>query len=83
MAKVILKNRKNINNSQNLFKNPNSLIDHHNIFPSFLSNFFLDLVNTLQLLKYKEINRKKQFHNKPTIFFNLIILLKLEFFLYL
>ncbi|CAB4393181.1 unnamed protein product [Rhizophagus irregularis] len=81
MAKMILKNRKIINNNKNLFENPNSLIDHHNIFPSFLSKFFLGLVNTLQLSKFKEINRKKQFHNKPTISFDPNSTIKTRIFL--
>ena len=37
---MILKNRKNINNNKILFENPNSLIEHHNVFPSLLFNFF-------------------------------------------
>lgn len=81
MAKIILKNRKNINNNKNLFENPNSLIEHHNIFPSLLSNFFGGLINTLQLSKFKEVNRKKQFYNKPTTAFDPNSTIKTRIFL--
>ncbi|RIA83736.1 hypothetical protein C1645_833349 [Glomus cerebriforme] len=70
MAKTILKNRKNINNNKKLFENPDSLIEHYNAFPLLLSEFFLDLVNTLQLSKFKEVNRKKQSHGKLTTSFD-------------
>ena len=81
MAKMILKNRKNINNNKILFENPNSLIEHHNVFPPLLSNFFLGLVNTLQLSKFKEINRKKQSHHKSTTSFNPNSTIKTRIFL--
>ena len=70
MAKTILKNRKNINNNKKLFENPDSLVEHYDAFPSLLSNFFLGLVNTLQLLKFKLITRKNKSRNKFNIPFN-------------
>ncbi|RIA89763.1 hypothetical protein C1645_824334 [Glomus cerebriforme] len=81
MAKTILKNRKNINNNKKLFENPDSLIEYYNAFSLLLSEFFLGLVNTLQLSKFKEVNRKKQFHGKLTTSFDPNSTIKTRIFL--
>ena len=64
-----------------MFENLDSLIEHHNAFPLLLSEFFLGLVNTLQLSKFKEVNRKKQSHGKFTTSFDPNSTIKTRIFL--